>query len=55
MNDPQHKAAIKNALNRFTAENLVQNARNLLNTLGYQSERTLTLESSTAGDLYRRV
>ena len=48
MSDPQHKAAIKDALNSFTTGELVQNARNLLNTLGYQSERTLTLESSTA-------
>ena len=48
MNAPQHKAAIKDALNRFTTGDLVQNARNLLNTLGYRSERTLTLESSTA-------
>ena len=48
MNTPQHKAAIKDALNRFTAGNLVENARNLLNTLGYQSERTLTLESNSA-------
>ena len=48
MNDPQHKAAITKALNRFTAGDLVQNSRNLLNTLGYQSERTLDLESSTA-------
>ena len=48
MNAPQHKTAIKDALNRFTTGDLVQNARNLLNTLGYQSERTLTLESSTA-------
>ena len=48
MNDLQHKAAITKALNRFTTGALVQNARNLLNTLGYQSERTLTLESSTA-------
>ena len=48
MNNPQHKAAITKALNRFTTGSLVQNARNLLNTLGYQSERTLALESSTA-------
>ena len=48
MNDPQHKAAITKALNRFATGDLVQNARNLLNTLGYQSERTLDLESSTA-------
>ena len=48
MNNPQHQAAINDALNRFTTGSLVQNARNLLNTLGYQSERTLALESSTA-------
>ena len=48
MSDPQHKAAIKEALNRFTTGDLVENARNLLNTLGYRSERVLTLESSTA-------
>ncbi len=48
MNAPQHKAAIKEALNRFTAGGLVENSRNLLNTLGYRSERTLALESNTA-------
>ena len=48
MSDPQHKAAIKEALNRFTTGDLVENARNLLNTLGYRSERVLALESSTA-------
>ena len=48
MNAPQHKASIKEALNRFTAGDLVENGRNLLNTLGYRSERTLTLESNTA-------
>ena len=48
MSDPQHKAAIKEALNRFTTGDLVENARNLLNTLGYRSERTLALESNTA-------
>ena len=48
MNAPQHKAAITKALNRFTTGHLVQNARNLLDTLGYQSERTLALESNTA-------
>ena len=39
MNDTQHRAAITNALNRFTDDNLAENARNLLNTLGYRSER----------------
>ncbi len=48
MNTPQHKAAIKEALNRFTTGGLVENSRNLLNTLGYRSERVLALESSTA-------
>ena len=48
MNAPQHKAAITKALNRFTTGDLGENGRNLLNTLGYRSERTLTLESSTA-------
>ena len=48
MSDPQHKAAIKEALNRFTTGDLVENARNLLNTFGYRSERVLTLESNTA-------
>ena len=48
MNAPQYKAAIKEALNRFTTGDLVENARNLLNTLGYRSERVLDLESSTA-------
>ncbi len=48
MNVPQPKSAIKDALNRFTTGALVENSRNLLNTLGYQSQRTLTLESNTA-------
>ena len=48
MNALQHKAAVKDALNRFTAGDLVESSRNLFNTLGYRSERTLTLESNTA-------
>ena len=48
MNAPQHKAAIKDVLNRFATGDLIENARNLLDTLGYQSERTLALESNTA-------
>ena len=48
MNDTQHKAAITNALNRFTDDNLAENALNLLNTLGYRSERALALEPNTA-------
>ena len=48
MNDTQHKAAVTNALNRFTDDNLAENALNLLNTLGYRSERALALEPNTA-------
>ena len=48
MSDTQHRAAITNALNRFTDDNLAENARNLLNTLGYRSERALALEPNTA-------
>ena len=48
MNDTQHKTAIKDALNRFTDDRLAENARNLLNTLGYQSERVIPLEPNTA-------
>ena len=44
----QHKAAITSALNRFGDGDLVENARNLLNTLGYRSERALALEPNTA-------
>ena len=48
MNDTQHRASITNALNRFTDDDLAENARNLLNTLGYRSERALALEPITA-------
>ena len=48
MNDIQYKAAIKEALNNFTEGTLAENARHLLNTLRYQSERVLTLEPNTA-------
>ncbi len=46
MNQP--KDEIKNALQRFSDRNLAENARNLLNTLGYRSQRTLSLEPNTA-------
>ena len=46
MNPPKNK--IKTALQRFTNGNLAENARNLLNTLGYRSQRTLSLEPNTA-------
>ena len=48
MNGTQHRAAITNALNRFTEGDLAENALNLLNTLGYRSERALALEPNTA-------
>ena len=44
----RHKDEIKSALQRFGDGNLADNARNLLNTLGYRSERTLSLEPNTA-------
>ena len=50
MNNAQHRASITNALNRFTDDNLAENARNLLDTLGYRSERALALEPNTADD-----
>ena len=44
----QHKNDIKHALQRFTDGNLADNARQLLDTLGYRSERTIALEPNTA-------
>ena len=45
---PQHKNDIKNALKRFTGGNLADNARRLLDILGYRSERTMSLDPNTA-------
>ncbi len=42
------KDDIKSALQRFTDENIAENALHLLNTLGYRSQRTLSLEPNTA-------
>ena len=44
----QFKDEIKSALQRFGDGHFVENARNLLNTLGYRSERMLSLEPNTA-------
>ena len=44
----QHKNDIKNALKHFTGGNLADNARHLLDTLGYRSERTMSLDPNTA-------
>ena len=42
------KDEIKNALQRFIDGNLAENARHLLNVLGYHSQRTMPLEPNTA-------
>ena len=44
----QHKNDIKNALKHFADGNLADNARHLLDILGYRSERTMSLEPNTA-------
>ena len=44
----QHKNDIKNALKRFTDGNLADNARHLLDILGYRSNRTMSLDPNTA-------
>ena len=44
----QHKNDIKNDINNFTDGNLADNARHLLDTLGYRSERTMPLDPNTA-------
>ena len=46
MTSPKDK--INTALQRFSNGNLAENARNLLNVLGYQSERRINLEPNTA-------
>ena len=48
MNDASHKAQIQAALSRFTSGSLADNARHLLGVLGYDSDRTLTIEPNTA-------
>ena len=44
----QHKNDIKNTLKHFTGGNFADNARHLLDILGYRSERTMSLEPNTA-------
>ena len=44
------KDKIKNALQRFSDGNLADNARNLLNVLGYHSERRIDIEPNTADE-----
>ena len=47
MNSTQHKATITKALQRFVDGDLAENTRNLLETLGYRSDRTIAFESNT--------
>ena len=46
----QHKNDIKNTLKHFTDGNLADTARHLLETLGYRSDRTMSLEPNTAAE-----
>ena len=48
MNDTSHKTQIQAALSGFTAGTLADNARHLLRVLGYESDRTLTINPNTA-------
>ena len=48
MNDIEYKQIIAEALQRFRSGDLVQNARDLLNTLGYHSELEMDIEPNTA-------
>ena len=46
----QHKNDIKDVLKHFTGGNLADNARHLLDTLGYRSKRTMSFEPNTADE-----
>ena len=46
----QHKNDIKDVLKHFTDGNLADNARHLLDILGYRSKRTMSLEPNTADE-----
>ncbi|MDE0016340.1 MAG: Eco57I restriction-modification methylase domain-containing protein [Candidatus Poribacteria bacterium] len=48
MHATSFKADIHHALNRFTAGEFVENAIQLLNVLGYESQRTLNRDTNTA-------
>ncbi len=48
MNDIAYKQKIAEALQRFRSGNLAQNARDLLNTLGYHSDLEMDIEPNTA-------
>ena len=51
MNEPKKK--IEAALHRFADGNLADNAKHLLNTLGYRSERTVQLDPNTKDFSFR--
>ena len=48
MNNTPYKTTITQALRRFEGDDLANNARSLLETLGYGSDRTIALEPNTA-------
>ena len=48
MNETLNRTAITKALQRFENGNLAENTRKLLETLGYRSDRAITLEPNTA-------
>ena len=48
MNNTPYKTTITRALRRFVGDDLANNARSLLETLGYQSDRTIAFEPNTA-------
>ena len=42
------KKAIEKALHQFASGDLAENAKNLLNVLGYESQRTMNLDPNTS-------
>ena len=48
MNSTPRKTTIATALQRFGDDDLAENTRSLLETLGYQSDRTIVFEPNTA-------
>ena len=48
MNNTPYKTTITRALRRFVGDDLANNARSLLETLGYRSDRTIAFEPNTA-------
>ena len=48
VNNTPYKTTITRALRRFVGDDLANNARSLLETLGYRSDRTIAFEPNTA-------